>query len=862
MSEQKVGDIRQERKSLYEKIMRWLWILLGVGVLGTIIFFLALSRSDLPSLKELENPKSEVASQIYGDNMEVIGRYYIENRIPVSYQQLSNHIVNALVATEDERYYQHAGIDFEALGRVLFKSLVLRQDAGGGSTITQQLAKLLFTGTPGSGLERALQKFKEWIIALRLERSYTKEEIIAMYLNKFDFIYDADGIKAAAEIYFGKDQKDLNVEEAAMLVGMLKNPSLYNPRRFPERAKQRRDVVLFQMRKNGILSDEKFEYYKSKPVDMRNFKRSTQSEGLAPYFRAELAKDVRRILAKQAEVDGKNYDIYRDGFKIYTTINPELQRMAEKAMVKHMKKLQKDFFMTWKRQGADPWKSRANDEIDPDKKLRNASLDRLIGESERYQRLRDQYLGEVAAKLETELGRIWLRDVDINRMFRAEKEDGYLVKLQQQKFISSEMTTAYRKVMRSEHYKELRSQWNKLQATVKVDFMKPVDMTVFAYNDEMETDTVMTPLDSIKYHRMMLQIGSLAVDPFSGEVKAWVGGVNHEWFKFDHVRSRRQVGSTFKPFVYATAISRQGFSPCFKVDDMPYTINPGESNFDLIKEWAPSNSNGKWTYEPYTLKDALQRSKNSITVYLLKQIGSVDPVINMMDGMGIDKESKYPNGRPIIPRVPSIVLGAADLEVWEMAGAYTTFANNGIHSEPYHIRKIEDKNGRVLFEQTPQQSLALKPEYNYVMLDLLKHVNSRWGGFNSIKTKHGGKTGTTNSYVDGWYMGITPNLVVGTWVGGEDRWVRFTSLARGQGGYMARPFFRDLIYAIEQNEDFEWDTSADFKRPNGDIGIELDCEAYEQLNNTGGFDENDDPFFDDGFGDELNVKGDSTKINF
>lgn len=844
MKDTTILDIRQKRQNTYKWLMRLLWIGLALTVVAVIIFFFLLSRTNLPSLKELENPKSELASQIYGDNMEVLGRYYIENRVPVSYQQLSKNVVNALVATEDERYYKHSGIDIEALGRVIFKTVVLGKDAGGGSTITQQLAKLLFTGKPGSGLERALQKFKEWIIAIRLERNYTKEEIIAMYLNKFDFINDGDGIKAAAEIYFAKSQDSLDVEEAATLVGMLKNPWLYNPKRFPERSKERRDVVLFQMRKNGFLTSEQYEYYKAKPLDMSKFKRSSQSEGIAPYYRAELSKDVRQLLEGQTTTDGRPYNIYRDGLKIYTTIDPQLQRIAEREMVKHMASLQSSYFKHWK--DKDPWKYKDSNTSASEMDLRESALTKLVRESDRYQTLRSQYLSAVEDKLSTETKDLNLRDVDIERILNESKKPGHIAELLDKKFISNDMANTYRKILKSEHFSTLRSQWNKLQSAVRAQFKEPVKMTIFAYNDKMQKDTIMSPIDSIKYLRMFLQIGSLAVDPYSGEIKAWVGGVDHRWFKFDHIRSRRQVGSTFKPFVYATAISRQGFSPCFKVQDMPYTITPGESNFDLIKEWAPSNSDGKWSYQPLTLRDALRVSKNSITIYLLKQIGSVEPVISMLDGMGIEKDAKYPNGQPIIPRVPSIVLGAADLMVWEMTGAYTTFANNGTYSEPYHIRKIEDKNGKVLYEKIPEQSLALKPEYNYVMLDMLRYNNSTAGGFNKIKTPTGGKTGTTNSFVDGWYMGVTPNLVVGTWVGGEERWIRFRSIEFGQGARMARPFFQLLIEALEKDPKYGWDATAQFKRPTGDIGIEMDCGAYNRLNGLNTMDK-----LDDGFGDEL-----------
>ena len=845
-----VADIRKNRESFYASLMRILWLLLGVGLVATAIFFIVLSRSDLPSLKELENPKSELASEIFGFNSMTIGRFYIENRVPVEYKDLSPYLVEALVATEDARFYQHSGIDFKALGRVLVKTLILRQtSAGGASTITQQLAKLLFTEKPASGLERAMQKFKEWIIAIRLEKSYTKEEIIAMYLNKFDFINGAYGIKAASEIYFGKKQDALSLEEAATLVGMLKNPALYNPRRFPDRARERRNVVLSQMTKFGNLSPENYEIFSQKPLDMTNFNRATQSEGMAPYYRSELAKDLRDILSDKTRLksNGQPYNIYRDGLKIYTTIDPEMQRMAEEQMTKHMAQLQAKYWKHWAK--LDPWKYRVNNAVDNEMEAREAAIERAVRESDRYISFREVYLTEISEKLKTVITDYQLRDVDVERMVREDKEPGYIAKLEKSNYISDLMADNYRTMRSSEHYAELKSQWNKLQATVKTDFRKPVKMKVFAYNSKMEKDTTMSPLDSIKYHKMFLQIGSLAVDPFTGFVKAWVGGINHKYFKFDHVRSRRQVGSTFKPFVYATAIALKGFSPCYKVDDMPYTIQPGEGNFKLIKAWSPSNSS-KFSYSPMTLREGLRTSTNSITVYLMKEIGSPEPVIGMVHSMGIDSSLRYPNGQYVIPRVPSVALGAADLMVWEMAGAYTTFPNNGKYNKPIHILKIEDRNGRVLYEYMPEERQVLNPRYNYVMLDLLQYNVAGAPSFSSIKTKTGGKTGTTNNYVDGWFMGVTPNLVVATWVGGDDRWIRFRDIGNGQGATVARPFFVNFIKAIEDNPKIEWDVLADFKKPTGDIGIELNCGVYDKLTNPGAF-EGEESIYDDGFGDEL-----------
>ncbi|MEM0995047.1 MAG: penicillin-binding transpeptidase domain-containing protein, partial [Bacteroidota bacterium] len=589
----------------------------------------------------------------------------------------------------------------------------------------------------------------------------------------------------------------------------------------------------------------------------------TQSEGMAPYFRAELAKDVRRILREVETSDGDGYDLYKDGLKIYTTIHPEMQRIAEQEMAKHMKQLQAKFAKHWNGFYKDPWTYKTRETTDREMEIREETLTRMIRSSERYQKMRPTYLDEVVQTLSSTIKDLRIRDVDVDRILKAEKDKTYINDLLRGNMISEKMASQYRKVLRHPNYDGLKEQWNTLQAATEKVFSEKAKMRVFAFNKDMEKDTMMSPLDSIKYHQMFLQIGSMAVDPMTGYVKTWVGGINHRYFKFDHVRSRRQVGSTFKPFVYATAIDRKGFSPCFPVNDRPYSIHPGESSFYLQDEWMPSNSDNKFTYQDYTLRDALRRSKNSVTVYLMKEIGSVGPVIDIIDRMGIDTESKYPNGQYIVPRVPSIALGSADLTVQEMTGAYTTFANNGYYSEPTYILKIEDKNGRELYSAMPKFEEVLNPRYNYVMLELLKYVNAMARGFYEIKTPNGGKTGTTNDNVDGWYMGITPNLVMGTWVGGDQKWISFRD-NQGQGATLARPFFRDFMLALEKSETIKWDTEAQFKRPSGDIGIELNCAAYQNVSTDGAFDESGGSIYDDGFGDELDfdlpVK-DSSAVN-
>jgi penicillin-binding protein 1A len=842
-----------EESSTYQRIVKWMWILIGAGVLSIILLFLILSFSDLPSVRQLENPKSEEATQVFAANGEVIGRYYTENRVPVSYDELSPNLVNALIATEDERFHEHSGIDFKALGRAIIKTGILGQSSSGGaSTITQQLAKLLFTGRRSDSFTKAItQKLKEWIIAVRLERRYTKEEIVSLYLNKFNFINGAYGIKAASEIYFGKSQDSLSINEAAMLVGMLKNPSLYNPLRRPEQVKHRRMVVLKQMQKNGLLTQGEYDELRGQPLEL-NYSRQSHVDGIAPYFRMELAQDVKKIL-KQKEClksDGTSYDIYRDGLRIYTTIDPQMQRIAEEEMLKHMSKIQKSFWRTWSVVRKDPWEYKdANSETETPVEIRQESLNKLVRNSDRYQSLRSKYLDDVISQIRRKVDlEFHADDREVERIVRDTEEKGLISRLVERKIISSSLAAKYRRVQRSEYYPKLESQWLALQEEVEKQFAEPVEMTVFAYNDKMETDTVMSPMDSIKYHRMFLQTGILAVDPVTGYVKVWVGGINYKYFQYDHNRTSRQVGSTFKPFVYATAIDQQGFSPCYEVYDLPQTINPGDGLFYLAESWTPNNADGKFTGELLTLKEGLRKSKNTVSVHLMKQLGDSEPVRGLVHQMGIDSTTRYPNGRYRVPKQPSICLGATDLTNLEMTGAYTTFANNGIYNKPIYILRIEDKNGRVIYEEFSQDRSAINPNANYVMVEMLKYAGNM--GY-LLKSEAGGKTGTTNDFVDGWFMGITPGLVVGTWVGGEDRWIRFRSLHLGQGSYMAKPFFKNFMKRLEAEEDIDYDYKAKFHRPPGDLGIEMDCSKHRNnAFNLGDDESEDEGFNDDMFGDE------------
>ena len=838
----------QTDRASYRDGAVWMWRLLFIGIAVWLLLFFLLSFTNLPSVSQLENPKSELASVVYSGAGTDLGRFYIENRVPVDFEELSPHLVNALVATEDERYFNHSGIDFRALGRVAVKTVVLRQkSAGGASTITQQLAKLLFTGEKGRGWNRVFQKFREWIIAVRLERRYTKEEILAMYLNKFDFINGAHGIKAASEIYFDRPQDSLEINEAATLVGMLQNPSLYNPLRRPESVVQRRNVVFLQMYKNGKISRTGLDSLRNLPLGLR-FTRQTHIDGLAPYFRMELAKYLKdEILSKPQyyKPDGKPYDIYRDGLRIYTTIDPQMQRIAEEVMAQHMAKVQDAFWRTWRNR--DPWKFRGGSDTEISPALRMQRLKGLMRASDRYLALRDNFMLEVCENIRREMEdqRLLNEDWEIDLIIAEHNRPDTLARLVRANRLNAETANRLRRVLNSDYFPDLRTAWFQLEEAVGRDFNTPVSMRVFAYNDEMEKDTVMTPMDSIRYHRMFLQAGILAVDPVTGYIKVWVGGVNHKYFQFDHININRQVGSTFKPFVYATAIEIYRFSPCYTVTDVAKTIAPGDGNFGLLQSWMPANASGGYSGRVFNLRDGLRNSVNTVSVHLVKEIGDVEPIRGLIHLMGIDSTARYPNGRHRVPKSPSICLGATDLSVMEMTGAYTTFANNGLYVKPSFITRIEDRNGRVIYTGMPEEKQALSPSADYAMLDLLKYSATNLPG---IKSEVGGKTGTTNDYVDGWFMGITPRLVVGTWVGGEDRWIRFLSLANGQGAYMAKPFFHEFIKRLENTKGVDFDPSARFPRPPGDMDIELDCSKYSVSRPQ--FQDLDDEFSRDIFGDE------------
>ncbi len=809
-----------KEKSYLKWLVRALWASLILGILAGIFIITWVAFGDLPDFEDLENPKYDLASVIYDANEVQFGKYYIENRQFVDYDELSPNIREALYSVEDARYFNHAGIDFRALVRVAVKTVLLQQQsAGGGSTITQQLAKLLFSrdnldasSKMGRAIAIAKVKFKEWITAVKLERSYTKEEIVAMYLNKFEFINGAHGIKSAAEIYFDKDQSELSKSEAATLVGMLKNPARFNPVRFNERTKGRRNVVLQMMANRELIDPIELDSLQKSILDMSNFKRASQSEGIAPYFRSELTKWVRSLLLKEEyhKPEGGTYDIYRDGLKIYTTIDVRYQKLAEEALKEHLATLQKRYWRVWDRK--DPLKFEA-DEIK--QKIILESIDRRIRDTELYKSLYQKYFSEIIQKAKEEFD-LELKEPTLRRIY---DDPNYINSL------PNKVKSAYRKVTDSD---KTKSQWRSFKNALKAKMNEKTKAKIFAYNDKGFEEKEMTRMDSLLYHLRHLQAGLLSLDPKNGHIKAWVGGADHRYFKFDHVTMRRQVGSTIKPFVYATAIGVQGIPPCQEFNDIQYTIAPGDDGFLVDDEWSPSNANGLFTENAYNLYQGLLYSKNSITIRIVKEMGTIELVRDLLHNVGIDKNERLSNGRLVVPRVPSIALGSVDLSLLEMAGGYTTFANNGIYTEPIFIDRIEDKHGKVIYSSSTLQRRALNPLYNAVMVDMLQ--NNTGGGFGlGLKSPNGGKTGTTNDYADGWFMGITPNLVTGVWVGGDEKWVRFYTLDDGQGFVMARPIYQKYLQKIEADKDIDFDISAKFAQ--GPTGIEdlIDCSRYKQI---------------------------------
>ncbi|MBK9760938.1 MAG: transglycosylase domain-containing protein [Flavobacteriales bacterium] len=789
-------------KGRVSKGRTWWMIVLSPFVLLALLLVIAATSKDLPSTTELQNPRSDLATAVLFSDGSLMGQYYRENRIPVDYDHINPNVVNALIATEDERFRDHSGIDIRGTAR----AAVFLGKKGGASTITQQLAKMLFHERDKNFFKAVVQKAQEWIISAKLEREYTKDEIIAMYLNRFDWINQAVGINSAARVYFNTVPDSLKLHEAAMLVGMCKNPALFNPMRRPETTLTRRNVVLNQMEKNGMLSQGECDSLKALPLGL-DFQRIDHTEGPAPYLREALRAQVQSLLSEKdpktgkrriAKADGSAYDIYTDGLKIYTTIDKRMQKGAEFAVREHLSaELQPQFFKDIKGKKNRPFDFRVTTEEV------NTIMVTAMKRSERYKML----TGKLCGNCQRPASYIETITVGGKKFFHCDPDKG-----------------------------GCDTQWPVVkESEIPALFEKKSKMRVFSWRGEI--DTTMSPNDSIRYYKSFLLSGLLSMDPHTGFIKAWVGGPDFKHFQYDHVaQARRQVGSTFKPFIYATAI-REGMDPCMRIPNQKTCFDMPTGQAD----WCPENSDNKYG-GMLTIKQALANSVNTVTAYLMKQYGP-QAVTVLARHMGIKS--------PMEP-VPSLCLGVADLTLEEMTAAFASFANEGVYIEPVVFTRIEDKNGNAIYDVTPKTEEALDARTSYIMLDMLKGVADRgsamrlrhgWGNrakYGNIKYPTACKTGTTQNNSDGWFIGITPDLVTGVWTGAEDRSVRFSRTDLGQGANMALP-----IYGYYMNKVYADSTikisRGDFPRPADMQGISLECgkvagdtDIFEEEEESGG----------------------------
>ena len=723
--------------------IRNLWIIFGVFLVVIVLFFVCVAKGvfgTMPSFEELENPQTNLATEIISADGKVLGTYYVENRSNVRYAELSPYIPQALVSIEDERFTEHSGIDEKALFRVAF-GVLTGNKKGGGSTITQQLAKNLFPrGENLSTPKLVLRKFQEWITATKLEHNYSKEEIIAMYLNTVAFGHNAYGIRSAANTFFDKSPKDLNIEEAALMAGVVNAPTRFSPVRNPERSIGRRNLVLQKMADNGYITQAECDSISQIPLDMSHFNVMDHNSGQATYFREFLRGELTEWAKNHTHPDGRPYNIYRDGLKIYTTIDSRMQQHAESAVKEFMgKELQPMFYRHWKNQKNAPFYNITADEVD--------------------------HILETSMK-------------------------------------------------RTERYRTLKNA-GMCMDSIKAEFNRPVEMTIFSWDGPV--DTVMTPMDSIRYYKWYLQASLVSIESHTGHVKAYVGGLDYRFFKYDHVtQARRQVGSTFKPFLYALAMQEGEYTPCTRIPNIQYSIQLEDGNF-----WEPHNS-GKHIGEEVTLKWALAQSNNWISAYLMNRFGP-EAVIGMARRMGVESP---------IEAVPSICLGVCDLKLIEMVGAMSTFANQGVYIKPMFITRIEDKNGNVVERFMPEESEAMSELTAYKMVELMKGVVQSGTGIR-LRSLYGftnpiaGKTGTTQKQSDGYFMGITPDLTTGVWVGAEDRSVHFRSTDLGQGSHTALPIW--AYYMRKVNNDPNLHVSkGDFPKPNlPNVDLNFDCSTYD-----------------------------------
>lgn len=768
---------------MIRKVVKILWIFIALISLVCVFIFFSIAKGwigYMPPVEDLENPNYKFATEVFSEDGKVLGTYSYskENRVFVGYNDLSPNIINALIATEDVRFAEHSGIDAYALTRAIVKrGILMQKNAGGGSTITQQLSKQLYSPSADNVMERLFQKPIEWVIAVKLERYYTKEEILTMYLNKFDFLNNAVGIKTAAFTYFGCEPKDLKIEEAATLVGMCKNPSLYNPVRYNERSRGRRNVVLDQMRKAGYITEAERDSLQALPLKLK-YNRVDHKEGLATYFREYLrgvltAKKPDKAnyrgwqmqkyyedsldwennplfgwCEKNTKKDGTKYNLYTDGLKIYTTLDSRMQQYAEDAVTEHLKELQGYFFKEKKGAKKAPYTFRLTQE----------QVDEILG---RAMRLSDRY--------------------------RIMKKAGAT------------------------------------EAEIKKAFDTPEEMSVFSW--EGEKDTIMTPMDSIRYYKFFLRAGFMSMDPRSGHVKAYVGGPNYHYFQYDMAMvGRRQVGSTIKPFLYTLAMEN-GFSPCDEVRHVEYTLIDENG-----KPWTPRNANKKLIGDMVTVKWGLANSDNWITAYLMSKLNPYN-LKRLIHTFGV-------RNRDIVPSV-SLCLGPCEISVGEMVSAYTAFPNKGIRVAPLFVTRIEDNDGNVLATFAPEMQEVISVSSAYKMLVMLRAVvNEGTGGRVrrlGVKADMGGKTGTTNYNADGWFMGFTPSLVSGCWVGGEDRDIHFDTMLHGQGASMALPIWTKYMVKVLDDKSLGYDENETFQLPEGydpckdDVNLEGDTHIEEPI---------------------------------
>lgn len=781
---QKTPEKGARKSARTRSIIRFMWIAFVIFVLFTGGFFLLVYNGVIgymPPIEELKNPQDKFATVVYSSDGNELGRYFRNtgNRVYADFDEISPSVVDALIATEDARFNDHSGIDVKAIARAIIKTVVLQnKNSGGGSTITQQLAKQLYTPPSSNLLSRAVQKPIEWMIAVKLERFYSKEEILKMYLNQFDFLYNAVGIKSAAKVYFNKSAAELDTLEAATLVGMVKNPSYFNPIRQPERTRQRRNVVLEQMYKADMLTGDELDRLSQEPLTL-NFQRVDHKDGLAPYFREELRRmltakkpvrsnypswDKQRYvddsiawatnplfgwIEKTRKPDGTKYDLYNDGLKIYTTIDSRMQTYAEEAVQEHMQSLQRQFFREKKGSKAAPYTSNRNE-------LSDAMREKLI-----YNAMRQSERGRIAR-------------------IRGLNED------------------------------QLRS-----------EFDQPFEMTVFSYDGPI--DTVLTPRDSLLYTKSFLRTGFMSMDPTTGFVKAYVGGPNFRFFQYDMVSTgRRQVGSTFKPFLYTYAFETDDFTPCTEMLNEQPTLYDENGRI-----WQPRNTGKTRIGEMVDLRWALTNSNNWISARIMDRLSPAE-LVRRVHSYGVTNE---------LPAVKSICLGPCEISVKEMVTAYSAFANKGMRSDPVYVTAIADANGNIISDFAPSQTEVITQKGYWRILSLLLNVVDSGTGNRlrrppyNITAQMGGKTGTTNDNADGWFMGFTPDLVSGTWVGGDERYIHFNSLAQGQGASMALPIYGKYISKVYADKTLPYTQDAKFDFP-ADLNLcasEVPVEEVEEV---------------------------------